>query len=50
MGKPAISASFSDDYSGINVETVFIMVDGVDVTSNAKITDTEISFTPTRVF
>jgi len=45
--KPAISGDFSDNLSGIDTSTVKIALDGVDVTSNATITSTGFSYTPT---
>ncbi|RLG39759.1 MAG: hypothetical protein DRO05_08080, partial [Thermoproteota archaeon] len=46
-GKPEISASLSDDYSGIDAGSLLIKVDGLDVTSEATITETGVSYTPT---
>jgi len=48
--KPTISATLSDDFSGIDVDEVTMTVEGVDVTSEATITVTSISYTPTSDF
>jgi len=45
-GKPAIGTSFSDDYSGIDVDSVSIRVGGTDVTSQATVTATGVTYTP----
>jgi len=47
IGRPAIGASFSDDYSGINVSSVSIKVGGTDVTAQATVTETGVTYTPT---
>ncbi|MHC1681165.1 MAG: Ig-like domain-containing protein [Methanomassiliicoccales archaeon] len=41
---PTISASFSDDDSGIDVDTIVIKVDGIDLTFNASASSTGFSF------
>ena len=45
-GKPAIGASFSDDYSGIDVDSVSIKVGGTDVTAQATVTEAGVTYTP----
>jgi len=45
-GRPAIGAGFSDDYSGIDVDSVSIKVGGTDVTSQATVTATGVTYTP----
>jgi len=45
-GFPTISAGY-DDPSGIDIESVLIRVDGIDVTSSATVTSTGVSYTPT---
>jgi hypothetical protein len=44
--RPLIGAEYSDE-SGINVSSVRIEVDGVDVTLDATITESGIAYTPT---
>lgn len=48
--KPTISATLSDDFSRIDVDEVTMTVDSVDVTSDATITVTSISYTPASDF
>jgi hypothetical protein len=48
--RPEISASLNDDYSGIDVSSVNLTVDGTDVTSSATVTATSISYMPTTDF
>jgi len=45
-GRPAIGASFSDDYSGIDLDSVSIKVGGTDVTAQATVTETGVTYTP----
>ena len=46
-GTPIISASYSDSLSGIDVSSVVLKVDGTNVTSEATVTETGVSYTPT---
>jgi len=46
MGKPTISASLSDDYSGVDVDSVSMTVGGTDVTSDATVTVTSVNYSP----
>jgi len=43
---PTISATLSDVTSGINIASVVIKVDTVDVTLDATVTETSVSYTP----
>jgi len=45
-GTPEISASYSDTLSGIDISSVVLKVDGADVTSQAMVTETGVSYTP----
>jgi len=45
-GRPAIGAGFSDDYSGIDVNSVSIKVGATDVTAQATVTETGVTYTP----
>ncbi|HHI30647.1 MAG TPA: hypothetical protein ENL17_02915 [Candidatus Methanoperedenaceae archaeon] len=44
---PTISASYSDEEKGIDVSSVIIKVDTIDVTANATVTEGSVSYTPT---
>ncbi|MDI6889067.1 MAG: Ig-like domain-containing protein [Methanocellales archaeon] len=44
---PTISAALADDNSGIDTATVVIKVDDIDVTADATVTETSVSYTPT---
>jgi len=44
--RPQISASYTDDDSGINASSAYLKVDNVDVTSQATITATGLTYTP----
>ncbi|MBU0477697.1 hypothetical protein KKC91_03925, partial [bacterium] len=46
--KPAISAEYSDNLSGIDVSSVKLLLDTQDVTNNATVTDTKTTYTPTQ--
>lgn len=46
-GMPAISAAYSDNFSGIDTSSVTLKVNGADVTSKATVTETGVSYTPT---
>lgn len=48
--RPTISANYADAGSGIDVDSVLIIVDGVNVTANATtiVTDSYVSYTPTE--
>ncbi|MCD6409665.1 MAG: Ig-like domain-containing protein [Candidatus Verstraetearchaeota archaeon] len=46
---PTISASYTDD-TGIDVNSVRLYVDGVDVTSEATVTASSVTYTPTTLF
>jgi len=43
---PQISASYTDDDSGINASSAYLKVDNVDVTSEATVTSTGLTYTP----
>ena len=43
---PTISAAFSDTGSGVNISTAKLSIDGTDVTANAVVTPTGLSYTP----
>ena len=43
--KPSIKAEYSDP-SNINIESVVVMVDGVDVTTKATVTETSVTYEP----
>jgi len=43
---PVISASFDDNFSGIDIDSAIILVDGIDVTINSIILETGFTFTP----
>jgi hypothetical protein len=45
---PSISADYTDP-AGINVSTVIIEVDAIDVTAQASVTSSNVSYTPTTV-
>jgi len=45
--RPTISATYADTISGINPSAVLLKLDGGDVTSQATVTPTSLSFTPT---
>jgi len=45
-GRPTIGVTLSDDYSGIDVESVSIKVGGTDVTAQATVTETGVTYTP----
>jgi hypothetical protein len=49
-GKPSISASYQDEAggSGVNTASVKLSVDGVDVSAQAKISSTGISYKPAK--
>lgn len=47
ISTPTISATLSDNLSGIDVSSVRIILDGNDVTSNATITQNSITYIPT---
>ena len=44
---PTLEASFSDDFSGVRTESVRLLVDGVDRTAEADVSQSGLSFTPT---
>ncbi|RLG20493.1 hypothetical protein DRN74_05350, partial [Candidatus Micrarchaeota archaeon] len=44
--RPSISAKFSDDYSGINILSVKLFLDSIDVTDVANVSATEITYAP----
>ncbi|VAX36613.1 T1SS secreted agglutinin RTX, partial [hydrothermal vent metagenome] len=46
---PTISATFSDDMSGINIANTQILLDNVDVTTQANATETGFSFVATSL-
>jgi len=43
--RPSISAKFSDDYSGINILSVKLFLDSIDMTDVANVSATEITYT-----
>ncbi len=43
---PAIQASYTDDFSGVDAAGVRLSVDGIDVTSGAAVTASALTFTP----
>ena len=45
--RPQVSASFSDDVSGVNGASVRILLDGVDRTGQATVGPTDVRYTPT---
>ncbi|MAG08118.1 hypothetical protein CMO89_01490, partial [Candidatus Woesearchaeota archaeon] len=45
--RPLINASLSDGLSGIDISSVEIAVNGIDVTASSTITTTEVRYTPT---
>ncbi len=44
--RPDISASYTDDDSGIDKASAYVKLDGVDVTSQASVTSTGLTYTP----
>ncbi|HTG86769.1 MAG TPA: Ig-like domain-containing protein, partial [Pyrinomonadaceae bacterium] len=44
--KPTIIATYHDNLSGIKTNTVVLTVDGVNVTQNASVTGSQVSYTP----
>ena len=44
---PEISASYTDEESGINISSVVIKVDDIDVTADATVSESSVSYTPT---
>ena len=44
--RPNITATYGDELSGVNTTTVALTLDGVNVTANATVTATGLSFTP----
>jgi len=46
IADPEISATLADVDSGINVDSVVITVDGEDVTEDATVTDSDVTYTP----
>jgi len=43
---PEISADITDSYAGVDTSTLIIIVDGVNQTTNATITSSEVTYTP----
>ncbi len=46
--KPVISAEYSDNLSGIDASSVKLLLDTQDVTGNATVTETSITYTPAQ--
>ncbi|NLI56615.1 hypothetical protein GX420_06525, partial [bacterium] len=44
--RPEISALYTDDDSGINTSSVYLKLDNVDLTSQATVTSTGVTYTP----
>ncbi len=44
--QPTLTATYSDNYSGIAAETIAMVLDDVDVTGSSTVTATQISYTP----
>jgi hypothetical protein len=44
--KPTIIATYHDNLSGIKTNTVVLTVDGVNVTQNASVTGSQVTYTP----
>ncbi len=43
---PEIAVSYTDDFSGLRLDSVELLVDGVDRTAEATVTETGLTFTP----
>jgi len=44
--RPEISALYTDDDSGINIDSAYLKLDNVDLTSQATVTSTGLTYTP----